>query len=42
MTHEERLQHFEQERQELMECGISAAEYIDALVELTIKWRVSI
>lgn len=40
MSYEERLRKYEQEKQKLMERGISAMEYEKAVIELARKWRI--
>lgn len=40
MDYQERLRHYEQEKQELMSQGISALEYERRIIELAKKWRV--
>lgn len=40
MTYQERLKHYEQEKQKLIERGISALEYERRIIELAKKWRV--
>lgn len=40
MDYQERLRHYEQEKQELMSEGVSALEYERRIIELAKKWRV--
>ena len=40
MKYEERLKKYEEEKQRLMELGISPLEYEKAIIELARKWKV--